>query len=304
MARLWSDEAGEDERVACARWRAEHPDHERAWQQLEVFAGKLDEVPRDIARQVLHKPAATHLSRREALRLLGVGLLGLGACELLRHSDGVQRLAADHSTRIGETRDLTLPDGTRVTLGSGTALDVRFTTGVRRLSLHAGEILVQTAHDNAAVHRPFRVHDRHGMVEALGTRFDVRVQSDTSHVSVFEGMVAVHPAHHPGATLCLNAGEGCSFDADSAAPPAPARETEAAWAQGVLIAENMRVADFVADIDRYRSGVLRCDRQVADLRVSGVFSLRNTDRALHNLTLVLPVQLVWHTRYWVSVDAA
>jgi transmembrane sensor len=38
--------------------------------------------------------------------------------------------------------------------------------------------------------------------------------------------------------------------------------------------------------------------------VSGVFSLRDTDQALLNLTLGLPVRLVYRTRYWVTVQAS
>jgi transmembrane sensor len=70
-----------------------------------------------------------------------------------------------------------------------------------------------------------------------------------------------------------------------------------------LIAENMPVGEFVAELARYRPGLLRCDPAVADLRVTGVFSLRGTDRALTNLTLALPLAAVYRTRYWVTVRA-
>jgi len=66
----------------------------------------------------------------------------------------------------------------------------------------------------------------------------------------------------------------------------------------------MRLEDFTAELARYRSGVVRCDPAVADLRVSGVFSLRDTDRALENLTRGLPVDVVYRTRYWVTLRAA
>jgi transmembrane sensor len=43
---------------------------------------------------------------------------------------------------------------------------------------------------------------------------------------------------------------------------------------------------------------------VAALRVTGVFPLRDTDRALRNLELALPVAVVRRTGYWVTVRAA
>lgn len=304
MARLWSESASEADRAACAAWRAAHPDHERAWQQLDVFQRKLDRVPREVAQQVLRQPALPDRRRRDAVRLLGVGLLACGGWALLRRTDTWQRTLASQSTAIGEIREIALPDGTQLTLASGTALDVRFDAHERLIDLRAGEIFVTTAHDPAPAHRPFRVRDRHGVVEALGTRFDVRLDDDTSDVSVYDGMVEISPADNPTATLRLTAGQHCSFGTLSCGPRTAVRETDETWTHGVLLAENIRVGDFVAELSRYRHGMLHCAPAVADLRVSGVFPLRDTDRALHNLSLVLPVSLVYRTRYWVSVEAA
>ena len=82
-----------------------------------------------------------------------------------------------------------------------------------------------------------------------------------------------------------------------------ARESAAAWSRGVLVAENMRVADFLEELGRYRAGFLRCDPAVADWRVTGVFSVLDTDRALRNLMLGLPLAVNYRTPYWVTVHA-
>jgi transmembrane sensor len=84
-------------------------------------------------------------------------------------------------------------------------------------------------------------------------------------------------------------------------PPRAADESDAAWAQGLLVAEHMRVQDFAGTLGRYRSGILRCDPLAADLRISGVFSLTDTDRALESLALALPVTVAYRTRYWVTI---
>lgn len=101
----------------------------------------------------------------------------------------------------------------------------------------------------------------------------------------------------------MDAGQRTVFSAEQVMTPATAQESTAAWSKGVLVAENMRIADFLAELSRYRSGLLRCDPAVADLRVTGVFPLHDTDRALLNLTLGLPVRIVYRTRYWVTVQA-
>ncbi|MNT94529.1 fec operon regulator FecR [compost metagenome] len=49
--------------------------------------------------------------------------------------------------------------------------------------------------------------------------------------------------------------------------------------------------------------MLRCDPAVADLRVSGVFQLRDTGPVLDSLPQALPVDVLFRTRYWVTVVA-
>ncbi len=48
MARLWSGEASDDDKAACEQWRTLHPDHERAWNRLQVMEDKLHGIPRDV----------------------------------------------------------------------------------------------------------------------------------------------------------------------------------------------------------------------------------------------------------------
>lgn len=286
-------------------WRASHPDHERAWSRLQAVEGKLLGVPRDVAQHTLREPAATaYLNRRRGLQALGLLMAAAGAGYAARDSDAWLMVASDHSTRKGQIKDITLPDGTRVVLGTSTAIDIRFDGDERLLILRGGEILVTTAPDPSATHRPFRVLARDGTVRALGTRFTVRQSEVSSRVGVFDGAVEVRPRQHPAAVVRLDAGSGAAFSAERVGAAEAVRDGAAAWSTGSLEAEAMRLDDFVAELSRYRSGLLRCDPAVAGLRVSGVFSLRDTDRALGNLTLVLPVALLYRTRYWVTVQAA
>ncbi len=303
MARLWSDDASEQDRADCARWRAQHPDHERAWQTLLAFEDKLAGVQPQAGGHALRR-AVSGTGRRRAMRLLGLGALLAGSGYALRGTDAWRGATADYHSGTGEIRALTLPDGTRLTLSIGTAIDLRFDANARLVVLLAGEILVATAPDPAATPRPFRVRGRHGTVQALGTRFTVREDDENARVAVFEGAVEIRPAGAPDAAIRLDAGQGSRFSRYRADPPTPVSEDAASWSRGVLVADAWRLDDFLAELGRYRPGLLRCDPAVADLRVSGVFPLHDTDRALHNLERGLPVAVVYRTRYWVTVRAA
>jgi transmembrane sensor len=74
-----------------------------------------------------------------------------------------------------------------------------------------------------------------------------------------------------------------------------------AWARGLLLVNDMRLADFLAEAGRYRQGWLGCDRTVADLRLSGVFRLDQPELMLRNITHLLPVAIVERTRWWVRL---
>ncbi|WP_312840850.1 FecR domain-containing protein [Delftia tsuruhatensis] len=307
MARLWADDASDEDRAACARWRAEHPRHELAWSRLQAFDDKLRSVPGGIARHTLADTSAASPAprgRRRAMQLLGLMATAGGIAHVVRGTDAWQIAAASHGTARGEVREITLPDGTQVVLASASAIDLRFDEAERLILLRAGEILVTTAPDPQSTPRPLRVRSRHGTVQALGTRFTLRQEDEQSRVAVFEGAVEVRPARAPGQVVRVDAGQGAVFTGEQARAPVPAQESAAAWARGVLVADNMPLGELVAELARYRTGLLRCDPQVAGLRVTGVFSLRDTDRALHNLALGLPVQVVSRTRYWVTVQAA
>ena len=76
-----------------------------------------------------------------------------------------------------------------------------------------------------------------------------------------------------------------------------------AWTRGMLVVDNARLEDLVAELARYRPGHLGVAPEVANLRITGSFPLHNTDLALTALLPTLPVQIEKHTAWWVTVGA-
>ncbi|MFT3803618.1 MAG: FecR domain-containing protein [Burkholderiaceae bacterium] len=308
MARLWSGEASADDIAGCEAWRAAHPDHERAWSRLQALddqlGSRIGALPASTARRVLLEPAPS--SRRRIVRMLSaLAVLG-GAAYTVRGTDAWQLATAEYTAGTGQIRDLDLPDGTRVALDTASAIDVRYTDDERRIVLHTGRILVATAPDPLPTHRPLLVECAQGTVRALGTRFEVgRAQTpDMARVAVYEGALEIRLGRAAeAAPLRLDAGWQTDISSEAIRPVRPARDADTAWTRGLLIAERMRVADLVAELARYRRGVLRCDDSAAELRVTGVFPLLDTDRALANLMVGMPVDVRYRTRYWATVHA-
>ncbi|HSW04723.1 FecR domain-containing protein [Aquabacterium sp.] len=315
---LWSGEVTAEERQAFERWRAAHPAHQQAWQRVQRQGRQLHVAPDRVARAVLRPPRpAPAPARRSVLR--GLGLLAAAGivAGAVAEKRPWQLAMAEHRTARGEKRDLTLPDGSRLTLNTASAVDLRFGADARRVLLRSGEIFVatarhtahqtsrQTAHQESREDRPFIVETEEGSVRALGTRFTVRRfdEKDPAQVlvQVFEGAVEISP--RGGAPIQLDAGRQARFGHAVAEASQAADTLAAAWSQGLLVAERMRLGDFLAELGRYRSGVLRCDPAVAGLVVSGVYPLDDSDRVLNSLAQALPVRVHMSTRYWVTVTA-
>ncbi|WP_419710111.1 FecR domain-containing protein [Pseudomonas sp. NFX224] len=282
------------QRQACAQWRATNPEHERAWQRVQRVQRQLGGLPPALAMGTLNR------ERRQAMKKL-LALAALGPAGYLGHRVGTtQGWMADYRTAVGERRQLTLADGSRVDLNTDSAIDVRFDPGQRLIHLLRGEILIVTGADSAR--RPLRVVSEQGLLEPLGTSFNVRQLDGITQLSVLEGRVRATPTHTT--PQIVDAGEQLYFSAGTFGPLRPVSDVATCWTQGELVAENLPLGDFLQELARYRSGWLRCDGSAAALRISGGFQLDNSDAILAALPTTLPVTVAYRTRYWVTVSKA
>ncbi len=323
VARLWSENVSPADIAACNQWRNANADHEIVWQKLQLFDNKIQDVANlAVPSEVLNKQPLS-LARRQLL-LQGF-VLTIGSASLYygaSRSQLWQHYAADYASNIGETRTVILPDGSEVILNTNTAISFAANNTRRKVTLHYGEVLITTAKDtkpnkNMAKNsqpRDFIVVTQQGVVQALGTRFSVKQNAESTSVAVFESAVLLKPnkqvtnqAKNQGnnkiSELRLAAGQGTVFTTNSIAPVNTVNANSIAWSKGKLVAERMRLADFANEISRYRHGLVRCQANVGDLRVTGVFSLSDTDVALNSLAKSLPINIRYRTKYWVNIGA-
>lgn len=304
MVKLGSGAATQEMRLQCLQWRKTSPDHERVWQQLEMLNQRIKTVPGNVAHATLDDGALRmrQLKRRAMLKsialLAGTSVAGLGSYRLAPW----QQMLADQSTGTGEQRSLRLADGSSIQLNTGSGIDVNFDNTQRLIRLRHGEILVSTGHP-ANDPRPFIVETNEGRIRALGTRFLVRQYDGATRIHLYEGATEIE-IEGTWQKLRLEAGQQLHFTRIEAGPVAAADPDAAAWSDGVIVAKNTRLADFTAELDRYRAGKLRCDDEVADLRISGVYPLQDIDYVLDTLTHNFPIKVKTATRYWVTLTAA
>lgn len=303
LVRLRDGALNDAEQQAFDAWRNSHPDHIEAWRRAELVCQAMAIVPPALRQQ---QPQD---QRRRTVKQLAM-LIACAAPPLLlaSRSPWWESWRAGISTGTGEIRHMPLPDGTRLAMNTATAIDVAFDDATRLIVLHAGEIHLRSAPDPATVARPLIVRSANGSVHALGTRFAVRKEgglfAPRTHVCVTQGAVAIMPSHARHAARTIDSGWQASFDANAVAGIAAAPAGSEAWLQGVLIAERTPLGEVLAQLARYRKGVVRCDPAVARLPVDGIFQLNDTDKILALLQVSLPIRVSLRTPYWVSVGPA
>jgi len=303
-----SPEQRQRQEAACVAWRDADPQHEQAWQRLNALKVDLDAQTRHLspntAHSVIDAVSAQKRRRRAIGRLLtlaGVTVLGVNGANQLPW----RLWTSQYHTVAGGRRAIVLADGTRLLLNTRTALDVQFDARSRAVRLYEGEILVETGRDPAG--RPFVVDTPNGTVTPIGTRFVVshltRDDPDTA-VSVMAGAVEIRPVDAPGSVWLVRSGEQTAFGRDAMRDRLPLDGTHTDWIDAQLIARNMRLADFIQTVSRYRTGLLYCDSAVENLRLTGTFPLQDSDKILRVLTHMLPVSLSERSRYWIKVVPA
>ncbi|QPS11429.1 FecR domain-containing protein [Delftia acidovorans] len=213
-------------------------------------------------------------------------------------------LMADLRTATGQWQTRVLADGTRITLASGSAVNLRYDERRRTVELVQGEILVDVARDAS---RPFVVETAQGSLRALGTRFVVDRQADATVLSVLESRVAAQAAAGGQDSATVDAGQRVRITDHSLGPvqAMDARGLADAWRQHQLVVSDQPLAEVLDALARHRPGHIRYDSaQIHHLRVSAVLPLDDTDRALQLLMSSFPeLRIRTLTPWLVLVDA-
>ena len=305
FALLRSEEASESDRIQWQDWLDAAEENRTAWSYVERISGRFLPIQNKADSRNATAAFQTALSRQKRRRQV---VFGLGACVgsgLLGWSfwqrDLVSSTAvawfADYHTGIGEMREIQLPDGTQVWLGTASAFNQSYDNNQRLLSLVKGEILIQTAADAA---RPFMVDTPHGRMRALGTRFTTRLEDKETLLAVYQGAVEVRTSE-TAATTIVRAGQQLRFDAHNIYAVETADPAHEASVRGILIAQNIPLEQVIRELRRYHAGHLGIDPAVAQLPVFGSYPAYDPERTLAMLASVMPIRVQRRMSWWISI---
>lgn len=259
-------------------WRARSPLHEKIWLRIDKAHGASGAILSHQRREERRKNIG--LSRRQFI-IGGPALLAAGGLSYSFGKELLLRAQADYITVKGEMAQITLPDGSLVTLGPDSALQLAYGSDCRDIKLLRGMGFFEVAPDK---NKPFSVLSDTVRVTALGTAFDVSNDAGVIAVSVDHGVVEMQsPDAALGAGKRLEQGQWINFDQTTQTLDQGVREAEqiAAWRDKLIIAERETVAALVARIGRWMPGrIIMASPNTGAQRVSGVYDLTDPLRAL------------------------
>jgi transmembrane sensor len=202
-------------------------------------------------------------------------------------------------------KQLTLPDGSRVTLGAKTEIAVEYGQCKRTILLNSGEALFDVAHDPKC---PFIVIAGDGAITAVGTEFSVRRTLDRVTVQVAEGAVNVQPRDAlasvswpkdsdvtniswPDAKLAQ--GQEVTYRGNQSRTPVESEDSRVAteWLDGRREYHHEPLSYLIADINRYVEEPIEMDPEVGELQFSGLVYESQVKTFLQDLEIIFPVKV-------------
>ena len=300
LARMGRPDAGRRDQAGLLAWLEADPDHLRQYEQAKADQRALDglsgafamDLARlDLARRDRAAPAPRRLAVAGGLAFAAVAL----AAVVLAPKPRPAPQSRLYASAPGRVTDVTLGDGSRVTLDAGSAIRVALGDDVRRVTLERGSAYFEVAHDTA---HPFQVAVGDRRVIVTGTRFVTALTGDGARVWLLQGRVLVGrrdaaEARAREGALALAPGERAAFRPGEPGIDKVAAdvETATAWRRRRLVFHDAPLSDVVAAAARYSDAPLvAVGPGLSRVRVTAVLPLDGEEPIVDRMAALLPIR--------------
>lgn len=309
--------ASQADHEAFDRWLKIDASHEAAWRRAQQVWMRLDRIgpafrnrappppvptppPRLVAAPWMRPtlsapPVPARTGRRRFLYGAVAAAFAIPAGIVVSR----RGLFADHATRVGERRTISLDDGSKVELASSSSLSIDFAADLRRIVLHEGEAFFNVVHDPA---RPFVVDAASGRTRALGTTLNIKMSDPLVTVAVTEHAVFV--SANGVEPVTVNEGQLVRYGPNRMGDVRDANLDQVeAWRRDRLIFQDTLLGDVMADLKRYRGGqIIMTDSALRRLLVTATFDADKADAAIDTIASSLPIQVTRVTNLLVVLS--
>lgn len=281
-------------RLEFEHWLQADPKNPKAFKQIKDMSGsaalstaaaidaeklaRLDQA--NLAKVTGRRRAARGFgAKRWASLAAAFALVVLGATQL----PGLMlRWQADYMTVTGNFRQVSLPDGSVMTLNTASAVRIDFKDGRRDVRLLHGEAFFDVVHDPA---HPFIVSAAFSHVRVTGTAFAVRTGSQTDTITLERGHVEVSRLDDAADRASLDPGEMVEVTSGALSPVTPVDTQSAlAWVSGRIVFHDDPLSAAVRDLGRYYpEPIFVLGSSTGNIRVTGNYRLDDPEGAIRNL---------------------
>jgi|GEM_PF-2049849 len=281
------------------KWLESNPMNKKAWLRLQAVEGEFDQVANDkrkSAYNILEKNYAN--DQRVSIKLLSLIVCSLILSLIFSYTPQAKIILADYNTSVGEVQVINLNSDASIHLSSHSAIDVKETLQGVKIHLHKGQILIDSS-AASTLDKP-EVITKYANFQPIGTKFVITKNKDSVTLDVIEGQVQVDHAMQSLKNIA-SAGEHWRIAENESQKLPSSGIKPGTWPEYLIEVDNARLQDVLNEIDRYRYGWIKYDKEVAELRVSGVFRLDDTDAALNAIAASLPVNINYNSQWWINI---
>lgn len=261
--------------------RMETAEHIKLWQEI---AGKT-----------VAKPAVKLKQPRwfKAFLAAAVTLLVLGTAFYFYNNRSIEE-----ATTYGQTRNVTLPDGSEIMLNANSSVKYagNFGKDKSREVWLEGEAFFKVNH----LHRQgkvlkqdiFVVHAGNVDIKVLGTTFNVNDRRDKVTVALITGKVSMQIANQP--VLILQPGELITYDQkrNFMGQETGSIKAQVAWKDGIFIFEKLRAEELFNRLqDKYGYKAVFKSPAIREKLISGSFSGADFDHLLEGIGMALNISI-------------
>jgi transmembrane sensor len=235
---------------------------------------------------------------------LSLGLFSLWNVARIAPVSAPGDTTALYETRHGEQLTVRLTDNSVLHLNTDSAVTIRYGKAQRLVTLTSGEADFEVAHDHE---RTFRVFAGSAEVVDIGTKFNVRLEDDSTVVTVVEGRVSVGPSssqNQPARFVQLSADQQLTVTRGEW-PVTPAHvdaQRMTAWLRRQIVFDQEPLERVAAEFNRYGAKPIEIvTPALRNLQISGVFATDGTEAFIAFLRSLKGVRVeVTATRIRVS----
>ena len=287
---------------------------DHAWNQFENKLDKIEAATTATAKvvdmpQVQSKSEAKTVSLfslKNVLRIASVFLIGGLGFWMLQNGGNAEQNFVSYNTAADQTKEITLPDNSKVVLNENSTLAYVEKGGKRNVEL-SGEAWFDVAHDTE---HPFEILSGETQTVVLGTAFNVRAYPEEANVEVTveRGKVAfAEKANTTNKTLLPAGTEGVFYKKEKKVEQVKKVTNEinnvSAWRTKTLVFDDLPMDAIIETLERYYKVNIETETpELLNCTFNGTYSDKSLDLILEVFSAGLN-NAKWDNKngtYWIS----